>query len=48
MILGYSNLHTGVAAADVNGNLITYKYPIQLLQVSKNLVYNDGGAEVYK
>jgi uncharacterized membrane protein len=48
IILGYSNLHTGVAAADVNGNLITYKYPMQLLQVSKNLVYNDGGAEVFK
>lgn len=48
VILGYSNVHNGVAAADVNGNLIDYKYPIKLLQVSKNLVYNDGGAEVYK
>lgn len=48
VILGYSNLQTGVAAADVNGNLVTYKYPMRLLQVSKNLVYNDGGAEVYK
>ena len=48
VILSYSNLRTGLAAADVNGNLITYKYPMQLLQVSKNLVFNDGGAEVYK
>jgi uncharacterized membrane protein len=48
VILGYSNLRTGVAAANVNGNIITYRYPIRLLQISKNLVYNDGGAEVYK
>ena len=48
IILGYSNLHTGLAVADVNSSLITYKYPMQLLQVSKNLVYNDGGAEIYK
>jgi uncharacterized membrane protein len=48
VILSYSNLHTGIASADVNGNLITYKYPIGLLQTTKNLVYNDGGAEIFK
>jgi len=48
VILGYSTVHTGLAAADVNGSLVIYKYPMQLLQVSKNLVYNDGGAQIYK
>lgn len=48
VILGYSNVHTGVASADVNSSLITYKYPTQLLQNTKNLVYDNGGAEIYK
>lgn len=48
VMLGYSNVHTGVASADVNGNLIAYKYPVGLLQTNKNLVYNNGGSEIYK
>ncbi len=48
VILSYSNLHTGVASTDVNGNLIAYKYPVELLQTTKNLVYSNGGAEIYK
>ena len=31
-----------------DGDLVTYAYPVGLLQTTKNLVYNDGGAEIYK
>lgn len=48
VILGYATVHNGLAAASYDGNLILYKYPVALLHVSKNLVYNDGGAEIYR
>jgi uncharacterized membrane protein len=48
VILGYSTVHTGRATAYYDGDLITYLYPIGFLQASKNLVYNNGGAEIYK
>jgi hypothetical protein len=48
VILGYATVHDDLAAASYNGNLILYKYPMALLQVSKNLVYSDGGAEIYR
>ena len=48
VILGYSTLRTGQAIADYGGDLVPYAYPIRFLQDNKNLVYNDGGAEVYQ
>lgn len=48
VILGYSTVHTGRATTYYDGDLITYLYPIGFLQASKNLVYNNGGAEIYK
>lgn len=48
VILGYATVHDDLAATSFNGNLIVYKYPVALLGVSKNLVYNDGGAEIYR
>ena len=50
VILGYSTLHTGRATtdSDKDGDLITYEYPIDFLQEHKNLVYNNGGAEIYR
>ena len=47
-IVGYSTLHTGQAASPYNGNSLYYAYPFGVLQNSKNLVYNNGGAEIYK
>jgi hypothetical protein len=32
----------------LDGDLITYRYPTALLQRTKKLVYNDGGAEIYR
>ena len=48
VILGYSTLQTGRATTTYDGDLVTYAYPIEFLQENKNLVYNDGGAEIYK
>jgi uncharacterized membrane protein len=48
IILSYDAVHTGQATTGYNGNLLTYVYPIELLQINKNLVYNNGGAEIYK
>jgi uncharacterized membrane protein len=48
VLLGYSNVHTGQAAVYYNGEVLSYVYPIALLQTAKNLVYNDGGAQIYK
>jgi uncharacterized membrane protein len=48
VILGYSTIHTGQASVFYEGNLIAYAYPVGILQASKNLVYDDGGAEIYR
>jgi hypothetical protein len=31
-----------------NADAVTYTYPIQFLQDNKNLIYNNGGSEVYR
>jgi uncharacterized membrane protein len=48
VILDYSIVHTGLASASYDGDLILYRYPVALLSNSKNLVYNNGGAEIYR
>jgi energy-converting hydrogenase Eha subunit A len=48
LILGYSTVHTGLATTFYDGDTITYSYPTGFLRASKNLVYNNGGAEIYK
>ena len=48
VILGYSTLRTGRATTTYDGDLVTYAYPIAFLQDNKNLVYDNGGAEIYK
>jgi uncharacterized membrane protein len=48
VILGYATIHTGKARVFFQGNLIAYAYPVGILQASKNLVYSDGGAEIYR
>jgi uncharacterized membrane protein len=48
VILGYSTVHDGLATSSYDGDLLTYKYPTGFLRASKNLVYNNGGAEIYK
>jgi uncharacterized membrane protein len=48
VILGYTNVHADLATADYDGNLITYRYPTSFLWDNKDLVYNNGGSEIYK
>jgi hypothetical protein len=48
VILGYTTIHTGQATADYNSDLLTYVYPTELLRRTKNLVYSNGGAQIYK
>lgn len=48
LIVGYSTLHTRISTSFYDGDLISYIYPLGFLRSSKNLVYNNGGAEIFK
>jgi uncharacterized membrane protein len=48
LILSYSNVRTGQATTDYDGDLLTYEYPMGFLRDTKNLVYNNDGAEIFK
>jgi uncharacterized membrane protein len=50
VFLSYATAHMGVATIypSTGGDLITYMYPKDLLWNTKNLVYNNGSAEIYR
>ena len=48
VILSYAILHTDRAAVWTDGQIITYRYPTAFLKANKNLVYDNGGAEIYR
>ncbi len=48
VLIGYSTLHTGTTVAVVNGNLVDYHYPLSVLNNTKNRVFDNGGAVIYK
>lgn len=48
VVLDYSILHTGVATVSYDGDIILYRYPVGILSANKNLVYDNGGIEVYR
>lgn len=48
LILGYPTVGTGLAWTSYDGDLIEYRYPGQLLEDDKNLVYDNGGTQIYK
>ena len=48
VVIGYSVLRTDIAPLPVDGEILTYRYPFGLLQANKNLVYDNGGAEIYR
>jgi uncharacterized membrane protein len=48
VILDYSELHTGQASVSYDGDIIPYKYPVGVLKTGKNLVYDNGGMEIYR
>jgi uncharacterized membrane protein len=48
VVLGYATVRTGIATTSVNGNLVSYRYPMDLLKQNKNLVYDNGSTVIYK
>jgi uncharacterized membrane protein len=48
VLLNYSIVRADRAAVWTDGQIVTYRYPTAFLEDNKNLVYNDGGAEIYK
>ncbi len=46
--LGYNNVTTNQAAIFYNGDLISYTFPTNMLNQQKNLIYSNGGSEIYK
>ena len=48
VILSYPIVREDRAPLWTDGQIITYRYPTAFLEDNKNLVYNNGGAEIYK
>lgn len=48
VFLGYTDETKGQVTVTYNGDSLTYTYPIQFLNQQKNLIYNNGGAEIYR
>jgi uncharacterized membrane protein len=43
-----SMLQSGTATVSINGNYIAYRYPFDLLNREKNLVFTNGGTRIYQ
>jgi uncharacterized membrane protein len=48
VVVDYSILHTGLATATYDGDIIPYRYPVGFLSQNLNLVYNNAGVEIYR
>jgi uncharacterized membrane protein len=48
VILDWAIVNYDRATDFVNGDLVTYRYPTAVLEKTKNLVFNDGGAQIYR
>ena len=48
VLIGYSTIHTGRSSVFFRGDVLTYRYPMDLLNDNKNLVFNNGDTEIYK
>jgi uncharacterized membrane protein len=48
VLLSYSIVRMDRAPLWTDGQIVTYRYPTAFLEENKNLVYDDGGAEIYK
>jgi uncharacterized membrane protein len=48
VILDWAIVKYDRATDFVNGDLVTYRYPTAVLSKTKNLVFNDGGAQIYR
>lgn len=48
VLLGYNDTVNRQAFISFDGNTITYNYPTQFLNNNKNLLYSNGGSEIYR
>jgi uncharacterized membrane protein len=48
VFLGYTTINKDQATFSYNGDLITYQYPLGLLNSTKDLVYSSNGARIYR
>jgi uncharacterized membrane protein len=48
VFLGYTTVHSGRATISVNGDLPTYRYPVELLLGTKDLLYTNGGSSIFR
>ncbi len=47
VLLGYTTVRKNKATLVLNGDLVTYSYPVEFLDLTKNKVYSSDGASVY-
>jgi len=47
VFVGSTALHEGQVSNRINGKIVTYRYPVQLLDTEYNRIYASSGAEVY-
>ena len=48
VFFGYTTVTEGQASFLYNGDLVTYKYPSNLLNSTKDLIYSSNGAQIYR
>ncbi len=48
VLLGYNDTVNRQAFVSFSGNTVTYNYPVQFLNDNKDLIYNNGGSDVYR
>jgi uncharacterized membrane protein len=48
VFLGSPTVRRGIATVFFKGNLVTYRYPTGFLRQEKDLIFDNGGAEVYR
>lgn len=48
VFLGYANVLKGQSTASYAGDLLTYRYPLELLDAEKDLLYSTAGSRVYR
>jgi uncharacterized membrane protein len=48
VFLGYTNVRQRLATVGIDGDMVTYHYPLSFLDDNKDLIYANGGARVYR
>jgi uncharacterized membrane protein len=48
VFLGYATVTLDRASVSIDGNTVTYRYPIGLLNSTKDLVFSSNGARIYR